>query len=113
MDLLGTTVATVTGSTISNNSARYGAGAYVRTGATLNLTDSTIASNTASDSNGAGINNDASTVTLTRSYLKGNQTGEHGGGLYNAGVGASATLTAIGSTHSARAEASSGTGMRS
>jgi len=94
MHIQGATAAVnFTGSTISANRARSGAGLRIQTGGVLSLTDSTVSSNIAFDSSGGGIYNSASTLNLTRSYLTGNQAMGWGGGLYNRYAGAVATLT--------------------
>jgi hypothetical protein len=80
---------TVTGSTLSGNSAIYGGGIYNHSG-TLTLSNSTLSGNTARY--GGGIYNNG-TLTLSNSTLSGNSAG-HAGGIYNS----TGTLTVSNST---------------
>jgi hypothetical protein len=87
----------VTGNTVGHVSFFGGGGIYNDVGATLTVTGSTLSGNSAA-SDGGGIFN-AGTLTVTASTLSGNTAGD-GGGIYNAVVGfnASATLSISDST---------------
>ncbi len=72
----------ISDSTISSNSADFGAGVYNEQ-ATLTVSQSAVTGNVA-DTDGGGIYNDrTSTVTFVGSNLSGNTAQRHGGGLYN------------------------------
>ena len=86
--------ATITGGSISNNSATNGGGVYIENGADFTYTGGSINGNTASGSSGGGIYsaNDGTVLTLTKTRIKGNKTIQRGGGIYFAGV-STATIT--------------------
>ena len=89
----GTTMFSISGTTISNNTAqRAGGGIEVLAGAiTIDLT--TFQSNEVARSPGNGgalHTSGAGTVTISNSDVSGNRAGNEGGGLWNSGVG---TLT--------------------
>jgi hypothetical protein len=84
LDNWGTT--SLTGCTISGNSALYGGGGLNNAG-TATLTDCTISGNSAHY--GGGMSN-YGTATLTDCTISGNSSNNGGGGLYNVGA---ATLT--------------------
>jgi hypothetical protein len=75
---------TVTGSTISGNTAPGGGlgGAIFEDGGTLTITGSTISGNTALGSLGGAIFDDNGTATVTSSTISAN-TASTGGGIYN------------------------------
>jgi len=62
----------------------YGGGIAVASGASLTITGSTISGNSAG-SNGGGIYN-AGLLTINNSTVSDNSCNSHGGGVYNAGV---------------------------
>jgi len=70
-------------STISGNVASSNGGVYNNPGATLNVTNSTVANNT-TPGFGGGLDNDGGTLTVTRSTIIGN-SGSNGGGIYSGG----------------------------
>ncbi len=82
---------TITGSTLSGNTAKLGGGGLFNNG-TAKVTDSTIADNFANQagsllaSNGGGVDN-SGTATLLACTVTGNTTTADGGGLYNGGLG--------------------------
>ena len=84
--------ATISGVTIRNGHAGFGAGIYIQ-GGSLALTDSAVSGNTTTVSGaGGGIFNQA-ILTIDNSTISGNTaTGAYGGGLYNFSVG-TATIT--------------------
>jgi hypothetical protein len=88
----------VTGCTLSDNSASYGA-IYNHSGSTLSVTGCTLSGNTATF--GGGIRNDG-TLSLTGSTLSGN-LGGFGGGIQNTG-----TLSVTGCTLSGNSAAQGG-----
>ncbi len=73
----------VTGTTISNNVAKFGGGVYA--GGPITLTNATISGNRAS-TDGAGIY--AGTATLQNVTVTGNEAGHRGGGVALPGFGA-------------------------
>ena len=75
----------LTDSTVSGNTANYGGGIYNNYG-TLTITNSTVSGNTANY--GGGINNNYGTLTLTNSIVSENTATDSGGGILN-----DATLT--------------------
>jgi hypothetical protein len=78
----GTGALTVTGCTISGNSAPEGTGGGVYNGqGTLNVTNSTISGN--SDALGGGGVFNSGTATITNSTISGNSSGASGGGVSN------------------------------
>jgi hypothetical protein len=88
---------TVTGSTLSGNSASgvYGDdGGAIRNLGTLTVSNSTLSGNSATgaDAGGGGIDN-GGTLTVSNSTLSGNSGGDRGGGIANGG-----TLTVSNST---------------
>src|SRR5262249_54199603 len=84
---------TVSGSTLSGNSAGYGGGIYNASG-TLTVSDSTLSGNSASVF-GGGIYNVFATLTVSDSTLSGNSAQYGGGGIVNSRFG---TVTVSGST---------------
>ena len=82
----GTT--TLTGCTVSGNSANKGAGLYFR-GGTATLSDCMVSGNSAL--RGGGLFNNGGTTTLTGCTVNGNSADFRGGGLYN--VKGTTTLT--------------------
>jgi len=74
---------TMTGSTVSGNTARDGSGGGIYNFGILTMTGSTVSGNTARDS-GGGINN-SGTLTMTGSTVSGN-TARDGGGINNLGL---------------------------
>jgi hypothetical protein len=78
-----TSLATITDSAIHGNSALQGGGGIDNdNGATLTLTGGTLSGNTASGS-GGGLHNFAGTVTVAVSTISGNTASGSGGGLAN------------------------------
>jgi hypothetical protein len=84
----GTTV-TVSGSTLSGNSANVGGG--IANDGTLSVTNCTLSNNSAS--NGGGIFNRYGSLTLSGSTLTGNSATNAGGGIYIYGGANSGTVT--------------------
>ncbi|MGB6742615.1 MAG: Ig-like domain repeat protein, partial [Terracidiphilus sp.] len=76
---------TVTGSTISGNSASTGQGSGIFNAGTLTVTNSTIAGNAASGGVGGGVMNASGTLTVTDSTISGNSAAG-GGGIYGVGT---------------------------
>ena len=74
---------TVTNSTISENSASYGAGIYIRHDDTFTLTNSMILENSASD--GGGIYT-SGRLTVASSTIFGNTASSSGGGINSTGT---------------------------
>jgi len=74
---------TITDSIISSNSASdYGGGIYNEYGtSTITITGSTISGNSAAD--GGGIYNEQGTATITGSIISSNSASNYGGGIYN------------------------------
>ena len=123
----GTT--TITGGTISNNSAPYGGGIY-QTG-TLKITNGTISGNSATGTGGGirssgtltmsggiisnnsagayggGISNSSGTLTMSGGTISNNSAGTYGGGISNS----SGTLTMSGGTISSNSAGSGGGGL--
>ncbi len=118
----------LTGVTISDSDAQFGAGIYNAADGTLilenctlsgnsglsgagiqnrgvaSITNSVISGNTATGINGGGgIYNPSGTVTVTNSTISGNTAGGFGGGINNSG-----TLTMVGTTLSGNAASSGG-----
>jgi len=85
---------TVTGCTLSGNSAIYGGGIEDEFG-TVIITNSTLSGNSADDGGGIATNNAFCTVTITNSTLSGNFAYGLGGGIYNQG---GATVNLINAT---------------
>jgi hypothetical protein len=94
---------TITGSTISGNSADYAGGISNNSGF-LTITGSTISGNSATD--GGGIYKYSGTLTITGSTISGNSATD-GGGIYKY----SGTLTITGSTISGNSASNSGGGI--
>ena len=90
-NLLGTL--TVSGSTLSGNSAASGAGGIDNDAGTVTVSGSTLSGNSAGAEGGVIVNTGA--LTLTNSNLAGNSAGDVGGGIAN---GPGATMTVTGST---------------
>jgi hypothetical protein len=95
---------TISGCTLTGNTAYYGGAIY--NGNTLTLRGCTVSSNSASDYYGGGLYN-AGNANVQNSTLSGN-TAYEGGGIYNA---ASATLTVSGGALSDNRYASYGGGI--
>jgi hypothetical protein len=91
-NLLGTL--TVSGSTLSGNSAASGAGGIDNDEGTVTVSGSTLSGNCAAVDGGA-IYNASGALTVTNSTLEGNSAGFAGGGIINSN---GATLTVTGST---------------
>ena len=75
-------IATVTGNTITGNSACYGGGIY-SSASSMSMTNNTITENKASD-DGGGIRN-SGTMTVTGGSITGNKASD-GGGICNSGT---------------------------
>ncbi|MBK7405695.1 MAG: LEPR-XLL domain-containing protein [Phycisphaerales bacterium] len=86
--ILSDGVLSLTGSTVSGNSAGNGGGIY--TSGVLTLTNSTVSGNTAVYA-GGGIFSSSATLALTNSTIAENRGTSAGGGIYN-GVGSGAVL---------------------
>ena len=76
---------TMTGCTLSHNSATGENGGGIRNYGTVALSDSTLSRNSA-QSNGGGIYNNDATVTVTHSILLDNSAAFLGGGIHNLGT---------------------------
>jgi CSLREA domain-containing protein len=97
---------TLTGSTISGNSAS-GDGGGILGGGTMTITNSTFSGNSASKLGGGISSLGFSTVmTITNSTFSGNSTSQLGGGIANGG-----TMTIINSTFSGNSTSSAGGGI--
>lgn len=72
-------------STLSNNSANNGGGAYIKDGGYINFYNSTVTAN--STSRGAGIHTQSGSATLSNSTVTGNSATDYAGGLYVEGAG--------------------------
>ena len=88
---------TVTGSTLSGNTARGDGGAIRNRNGTLTVTGSTLSGNTARGEGGA-IDNHEGALTVTGSTLSGNTARGDGGAIYNYAYSGTATATVTGST---------------
>jgi len=103
---------TITGSTISGNSAYYWSSGYgggiCNEWGSITITGSTISGNTASGY-GGGIYNQGLSITITGSTVSGNTSHYNGGGIYNYIYGDSITIT--GSTISDNTSHSNGGGI--
>ena len=91
---------TITDTTISNNTTTGAGGGIQSTNAVFVITNSTISNNTASG-NGGGINNDGGTMTITGSTISENTTdgqGNYGGGIFNTGTLTITTTTVSNNT---------------
>jgi predicted outer membrane repeat protein len=95
------TAATVSGSTISDNSAPYGGGGISAYKGTLAIANSTLSGNTTEDF-GGGLYAQTIAVTVTNSTLTDNTAGMNGGGISGSGV----TLTLARSLISGNSSAS-------
>ncbi|WP_019508633.1 Ig-like domain-containing protein [Pleurocapsa sp. PCC 7319] len=73
---------TLTGSTLSGNSAINGGGLGNKSNGTVTLTGSTVSGNVAQD--GAGIQNNSGTLNVSNSTISDNQARSNGGGIDNA-----------------------------
>jgi len=92
MYLISGASATITGGSVSGNTARYGAGVYMGASCTMTITGATINSNTCRDAgSGGGIYAAGTSLNISKSNIKGNRGGYDGGGIYNAG--ATTTIT--------------------
>jgi predicted outer membrane repeat protein len=98
---------TITGSTITNNTASYRGGAINIT-AGLTLIDSTVANNTATN-NGGGVYASSGVVSIINSTLDANSSNRNGGGIYING----GDLTLDNSTLSSNTATKDGGGIRS
>lgn len=84
---------TVIDSVISNNTiGRNGGG--IRNDGVATITGSTISGNTATHFSGGGISN-SGTVTMTNSTVSGNQSGSSGAGISNAGIHSAVQLNNV------------------
>jgi hypothetical protein len=85
---------TVTNSTISGNTGRFGGGIYITYSSLMVVTGSTISGNSASGSysNGGGIKNRYGNLTVTHSTITGNSAEFVGGGIWT-DVGGSTELS--------------------
>ncbi len=98
---------TVTNSTLSGNSARFGGAIANYPGTTLTVTNTTLSGNSASSDGGGIFNGSGSRVTITNSTLSGNSSsGLDGGGIENGG-----TLTVTNTTLSGNSALSQGGGI--
>jgi hypothetical protein len=88
---------TVTGSTLSGNSASDGGGIF--NDGTLAVSNSTLSGNNSAV--GGGINNHTGTLTVSNSTLSGNSAGLAGGGISNVGTLTVSTSTLSGNSASA------------
>ena len=98
---------TLTGSTVSGNSAIFGGGLFNR-GGTLTVIDSEISGNSATF-DGGGLWNYSGSLTVSGSTVTGNSAIRDGGGLFNREGG---TLTVAGSTITGNAADRYGGGLR-
>ena len=99
---------TITGSTISGNSANYGGGIN-NYDSSLTITGSTISGNSTYNNSGGGICNDKnSSLTITGSTISGNSAALRGGGIGNYG---DSSLTITGGTISGNSAEYSGGGI--
>ena len=78
--------ATLTGCTISGNSAKYGGGLANGLGGTITLTDCTISGNSAVAGGGIATGVDGGTATLNACTISANIASAYGGGLGNLGT---------------------------
>jgi subtilisin family serine protease/PKD repeat protein len=110
----------IVNSTLSGNSAGYGAGIYndghSSGSATLTVTSSTLRNNPASGWGGGILNNGTSsgngTVQIVNSTLSGNSAANSfGGGIFNNGNSGNATLTVSASILSSNSASVSGAGI--
>ena len=93
---------TITGSTISDNTAAgktvtYGGqhwdgGGIGNWEGTLTITGSTISNNTAANGNGGGISNNVGTLTITGSTISSNSVSINGGGIFFEGDSTSVNI---------------------
>ena len=93
--LMNRGTATISGSTVSGNTASHsGGGLYNRYG-TATISNSTVSGNSAiGDGDGGGIHNYGGATTVTNSTITGNMANRNGGGIHND----LSTLTVISST---------------
>lgn len=75
---------TLTGSTVSANSATSGGG--IESGGTLTLQTSVVSGNSSGGGGGGGLAFTGSTMTLTNSMVSGNSTAGSGGGFFSNGT---------------------------
>lgn len=105
---------TITGSTISGNSAVIGGGGIYNSSGTLTITGSSITNNSAtgSFSSGGGINHGSDKeMTVTNTTISGNSAGFSGGGLYNSTGLATITGCTIANNSSGGSNGGSGGGI--
>ena len=76
--------ATLTGCTVSGNSAGDGGGVFNDNGGTATLTDCTLSGNSATT--GGGLANGYGLAVLTGCTISGNTSGDSGGGVFNLGT---------------------------
>jgi hypothetical protein len=100
---------TITNSTLSSNSSRYGGGIY-NDHATLTLSNCTLSGNSATYFGGV-VYNDHATLTLSNCTLSGNSATYFGGGILNDGDSGGATLTITNSTLSGNSAGYRGGGI--
>jgi len=93
---------TITGSTVSGNTAANGGGVY--TGDNITLTNSTVSGNTASNI-GGGLNSNGGSIYITGGTISGN-TAANGGGLYGR-----STVSLVNTTVSGNTASSNGGGI--
>ena len=74
---------TISGSSITNSTARNGGAIY--SNANLTITDSTISGNTITGNNGGGLYFTGGTVNMERTAIAGNLSAAGGGGVYATG----------------------------
>ena len=86
--------ATITNSTLSDNSAGQGGG-IANSGGTATVTNSTLSNNSSSGNGGGIFSSFNSAVTITNSTLSGNSASNNGGGIYNTGGTAIVTSSTL------------------
>ncbi|HEU4759484.1 MAG TPA: choice-of-anchor Q domain-containing protein [Dehalococcoidia bacterium] len=77
---------TLTSTTVSSNSAAYGAAIINKSGGSLTLNSSTLSGNTASQQGGGILNESNGTLTLNGSTVSNNSATSSGGGIVNGGT---------------------------
>ena len=97
----------VSNSTLTGNSAINRGGAIHKFSGTITVNNSTLSGNSAT-SGGGGISNNGGSIVVNNSTLSGNSTNYYGGGIYNTGDG---SLMVSNSTLSGNSAGSSGGGL--